>query len=113
MPHRDWRVLDAAEQAAVRIVTLIDESPPRRLLFVAQLRDAGESIPANIAEGIGRGEGDDFTYKLRVARGEAEETIRHLKTNFKTGRIVAGSYWPLRNLLKTIVKMLDGIIGDR
>jgi len=113
MSFRDWRVLDAAEQASERLIALIDRSPPRRLLFMTQMRDAGQSIPANIAEGIGRGEGDDQTYRLRIARGETEETIRHLKANFKTGRVAAREYWGIRNLLTTVEKMLTSIIGDR
>ena len=47
---------------------------------------------------------------LRIARGEAEETIRHLQANYRCGRVQASDYWPLHNLLVVIVKMLNSLI---
>jgi four helix bundle protein len=111
MPHRDLDVLDAAELADERIVALIDKYP-RRLVHVAQLRDAGGSLPGNIAEGFGRRKGPDRVYKLEVARAEAEEANRYLGTNFRTDRITPGDYWPIHNLLTTIVKMIDSLIAS-
>ena len=112
MPHRDLDVLDAAESVAIQLNELIDRSPPRRLRFVGQMRDSVQSVPANIAEGFGRGRGRERSHALRVARGEAEETIRHLGTNFGTGRIAAKDYWPIRNRLVVIVKMLNSLLAS-
>ena len=109
MPYRDLDVLDADERAVVAINRLIDESPGR-LLYVAQLRESAQSICANIAEGFGRRPGKDRVRSLEIARGEAEETIRHLRTNYRTNRIAARDYWPLHNLLVVIVKMLNRLI---
>ena len=88
---------------------LIDRFP-RRLLHVAQLRDAVQSIAANIAEAFGRGKGRDRARPLEIARGEAEEAIQHLSANFRSNRIGPGDYWPLRNLLVVIVKMLNSLL---
>ena len=110
MTYRDLDVLDAAQRAADGVNRLIDRSP-RRLLHKGQLIDSSQAIPANIAEGFGRRRGPDRAYKLDVARGEANETIRHLKSNFNVDRIERSDYWPLHNLLVTIVKMLDSLIG--
>jgi four helix bundle protein len=109
MAHRDLDVLDAAERAAEGVNRLIDRSR-RRLLYRAQLRDSAQAIGALIAEGFGRKKGPDRAYRLVVARGEAEETIRHLKSNFNVARIGPETYWPLHNLLVTIIKMLDSLI---
>ena|ERR1043166_7663913 len=109
MPHRDLDVLDAAERAADGVNRLIERFP-RRLLHAAQMRDSVQSISANIGEGFGRGKGRDRARPLEIARGEAEETIRHLSANFRSNRIVAGDYWPLHNLLVVIVKMLNSLI---
>jgi four helix bundle protein len=80
-------VLDAADQVADEVNRLIDEAP-RRLIHVTQLRDSAQSIGANISEGFGRGAGGERTRALRVARGEAEEAIRHLRANFESeGRV--------------------------
>jgi four helix bundle protein len=109
MPHRDLDVLEAAQLASERVNSLIDESR-RKLLHVAQLRDSVQSIPANIAEGYGKGTPGEIAKSLRTARGESEETIRHLRSNLAAKRITARQYWPLHNLLVVIVKMLDSLL---
>jgi four helix bundle protein len=111
VPHRDLNVLDAAERAAEEVNRLIDRSP-RRLLHVAQMRDSVQSIGANISEGFGRRAGRDRAHPLEVARGEAEETIRHLSANFRIKRITTRDYWPLHNLLVVIVKMLNSLLNS-
>ena len=108
--HRDLAVLDAADQVADEVNRLIDEAP-RRLIHVAQLRDSAQSIAANISEGFGRGKGGERTHALRVARGEAEEAIRHLRANFESARIDETVFWRLRNRLITIVKMITSLLN--
>jgi four helix bundle protein len=110
MTHRDLDVLDAADRAADGIDRLVTKSP-RRLLHVSQMRSSVQSIGANISEGFGRGKGRDRVRPLQIARGEAEETIRHLSANFRTNRIEPSVYWPLHNLLVVIVKMLNALIN--
>jgi four helix bundle protein len=110
MPFRDFNVLDAANPAADMVNALIDRSPRGWLLHVRQMRDSVQSIGANISEGFGRGAGRDRARSLEVARGEAEETIRHLAANFRACRIHARDYWPVHNLLVTIVKMLTSML---
>jgi four helix bundle protein len=108
--HRDLAVLDAADQVADEVNRLLD-SAPRRLLHVTQLRESAHSIGANISEGFGRGPGGERSRSLRVARGEAEETIRHLRANFQSERITEATFWRLRNRLVTIVKMLTSLLN--
>jgi four helix bundle protein len=110
MAYRDLNVLDAADKAADRVNELIDRSPRGRLIHVQQLRDAVQSIGANIAEGFGRESGRARNHSLDIARGESEEAIRHLRANFQSARIDASDYWPIRNLLVTITKMLIAIV---
>lgn len=110
MAHRDLDVLDAAERAADGVNRLIDRSPPGRLLYVSQMRASVQSISANISEGFGRGKRRDREQPLKIARGEAEETIRHLAANLRTDRIARRDYQPLHNLLVVIVKMLNSLL---
>ena len=110
MPHRNLDVLDAAERAAALLDDLIDRSPSRRLLYVKQMRRSVQSIAANISEAFGRARGRDRDYRLEIARGETEETIRHLSANFRVNRIEAKKYWPLHNLLVVIVRMLNSLL---
>ena len=60
------------------------------------------SISANIEEGFGRGYGQDYAYRLRIAMGEARESL--------------GWYWRGRKLLTPEVlnhrlHLLDEIIS--
>jgi four helix bundle protein len=111
MPHRNLDVLDAANRAAELLNALIDRAPRGRLLHVQQMRDSVQSISATISEGFGRGGGRDRARPLAIARGETEETIQHLRANFRTNRIAPRDYWPLHNLLVVIVKMLNQCCG--
>ena len=111
MPHRDLNVLDAADRVADQINELIDRSPRGHLLHVTQLRDAVQSIGANISEGLGRGPGRDRDRSFTIARGETEEAIRHLSANYRANRIGRKDYWPRHNLLVVIVKMLSSYLG--
>ena len=104
-----FRVLDAANSASDQIVQLTDDKR-RRLLHVTQMRRAGQSIAANIAEAKGRASHRDRIYKYEVARGEAEETMAHLSSNLRTGRITPAEFQPLNNRLRAIVKMLSALI---
>lgn len=54
---------------------------------VDQLLRCSESIPANIAEGYGRGLGGDFARFLRIAAGSATELESHLLVAVAAGRI--------------------------
>jgi four helix bundle protein len=109
--HRDLAVLDAADLVADEVNRLIDENP-RRLIHVLQLRDSAQSIGANISEGFGRGTTGERNRALRTARGEAEETIRHLRANLELKRIRATVFWRLSNRLITIVKMLTSLLNS-
>jgi four helix bundle protein len=111
MAYRDLAVLDAADRAADLVNALIDRCPPGRLLHARQLRDAVQSVGANIREGFGRGTGRDRDRPLEIARGEAEEAIGHLAANFRARRVTPRDYWPRRNLLVVIVKMLTALLS--
>jgi len=111
MPHRNLDVLDAAERAAAQLNDLIDSSPPRRLLYVRQMRRSVQSISANISEAFGYEKGNGRDHRLEIARGETEETICHLGANFRTNRVDAKKYRPLHNLFVVIVKMLNGLLN--
>jgi four helix bundle protein len=111
MPYRNLDVLDAAEQAAAQVNALIDRSTRPALLHVRQMRDSAQSVAANISEGFGRGTGRDRHRPLEIARGESEETIRHLNANYQANRISAKDYHALRNRYVVIVKMLNSLLN--
>lgn len=112
MPHRNLNVLDAAEQAAKQINSLIDRSKRPPVLHARQMRDSAQSVVANIAEGFGRGTGRDRDRPLEIARGESEETIRHLNANYQASRVSAKDYHSLRNRYVVIAKMLNSLLNS-
>jgi four helix bundle protein len=110
VPHRDLKVIEAAENGVLRVNALLDGPLGRRILYVIQMRKSAQSVSSNISEAFGRGEGRERSQYLRIARGEAEETIRHLTSNFHSKRIPPKQYWGLRNLFIVIAKMLSALI---
>jgi four helix bundle protein len=56
---------------------------------VDQLLRAAESVPANVAEGYGRGLGKDFARFLRVAAASAAEVESHVRVTEASGRLQA------------------------
>ena len=110
MAYRDLNVLDAAERVAVMVNELIARSPRGQLLHVQQLRDAVQAIAANIREGFGRESHGARDHSLRIAHGETEEAIGHMRANFLVRRIQPTDYWGIRNLLVVISKMLAKLL---
>jgi four helix bundle protein len=106
--HRHLNVLDAAEAVEDEINRLIDDRK-QRLLYVHQMRKSAHAVGVNIREAFGRGPDGGKAQGLRVARGEAEETVGHLRSNVVLKRIDKPTFWRLRNRLITIVKMLDSL----
>ena len=106
-----FRVLEAARAVADEINTLLGNRK-RSLIHRSQLRDAAESITANIREGMGRKPGPDRNQSYRFARGSAEETDEHLRANFADGRLSALIYRRIHNRIALIVKMLTTIMDS-
>ena len=107
-PHK-LALQEAADLAVDRVNRLIDTSP-KRLIYVAQMRKSVGAVSALIAEGFSRGRGPKRDHKLRIADGEAEETIKHLRANWKSGRIESRTFWSIRDLLITITKMIAALL---
>ncbi len=105
---RDLAVLDAARLVAKDVNRLLAGLP--RILHSEQLRDAAQSIGANIAEGFGRGPGADRARFVRMARGSAEECIQHLRANSDAGLLVDSRRWPIHNRLVTVIRMIDSLL---
>jgi four helix bundle protein len=77
--YRDLKVWQDAMTLAERCY-VTTQSFPRSETFglVAQIRRAASSVPANIAEGYGRGSTPSFIQFLRIAQGSLKELETHL-----------------------------------
>ena len=100
-----FRLLEVAREVADEVNLLL--RPRNRLIHRAQLRDAAQSVPANIREGMGKNPGPDRNKSYRDARGSAEETDEHLRANFADGRLHLQTYRRLHNRLVVTIKMID------
>jgi four helix bundle protein len=102
---RRYPLMDVARAVADEINELIDGSR-RRLIHRRQLRDAAQSITANIREASGRRRGPEREHFFRFARGSAEETDEHLRANFAAQRLPSHTYLRLHNRIALIVRIL-------
>ena len=105
----EFRLLSAARMIVDEVNELIDAGDPR-LIHDAQLRASAQSIVANIREGYGRRRGAERNQFFRIARGSAQETDEHLRSNFATERIAAARYWRLHHRLAVVNKMLTSMM---
>jgi four helix bundle protein len=108
---KNWPLIHVARAVADETIQLLERSP-RGLVHAAQLRDAAQSIPANIREAMGRRRGREREHYLRIARSSAEETDEHLRANCAARRVPEVSYRRLHNRIAVIVRILNGMSGS-
>ena len=107
----DGPLIGAARAVVDELNKLLD-CRPQRLLYRSQLRDAAESISANVREGMGRRKGPDREQFWRFARASAEEADEHLRANLNADRIAPRTYWRLHHRLMLVVKILRRLSGE-
>jgi four helix bundle protein len=76
---RKQKVWQKAHDLALEVYRVTEAFPKTELFgLTSQIRRAGVSIPANIAEGCGRDTDADFSRFLQIAMGSASELEYHL-----------------------------------
>jgi four helix bundle protein len=105
-----FRALEAARVFTDEINKLLGNRK-LRLMHRGQLREAAQSVAANIREGMGRKPGPHRTQAYRDARGSAEETDEHLRANFANGRLPPAEFWRIHNRIAVVVKILTRIVN--
>ena len=109
--YRDLRVwreaMDLAE-ACYRLTAAF----PRDELFgmVSQIRRAGVSIPANIAEGYGRDSSGAYVQFLRIAQGSLKELETHLLLAERLAYVHGEVVQPVLSSCDAIGRMLRALI---
>jgi four helix bundle protein len=79
--------------------------------LVSQIRRAVSSIPANIAEGWGRGSTKEYIKFLLIARGSLNELETHLIISQELGYVPPATTHELAGTLADIGKMLNRLIS--
>jgi four helix bundle protein len=108
--YRDLIVWSKAMDLVVevyRVSALLPASERWRL--IDQISRAVVSVPANIAEGQGRGTAKDFAQFLAIARGSLNETETYLMLAVRLGSLTREKIEPVLALLTEVSKMLTGL----
>jgi four helix bundle protein len=78
--------------------------------LTSQLRRAAASVPANLAEGCGRGSDADLRRFLQMAMGSASETEYHVLLAHDLGFLAAPTYQRLTVDTQEVKRMLAAFI---
>jgi four helix bundle protein len=78
--------------------------------LTSQIRRSCSSIPANIAEGCGRGGKAEFARFLQVAMGSASEREYHLLLAHDLGLLEDSKYKPLSGQAIELKRMLASLL---
>ncbi|MBB4016111.1 four helix bundle protein [Chelatococcus caeni] len=109
--YRDLRVWREAMELAEGCYRLTGGFPKDELFgMTAQIRRAGVSIPANIAEGYGRGSAGAYVHFLKVAQGSLKELETHLLLAERVGLAEGAAITSLLEACDSVGKMLRSLI---
>jgi four helix bundle protein len=78
--------------------------------LVSQIRRAASSIPANIAEGYGRGTRKEYVQFLMVAQGSLKELETHFIVSEKLAYLTSAQAERLLSLTDELGRMLGALI---
>lgn len=80
--------------------------------LTSQMRRSSVSVPANIAEGFGRGRKAEFRRFLEIGRGSLFELQTHAELARRLGLIKGQSLKELRELMQRLDAVLAGLMGS-
>lgn len=109
--YKELKVWQQSMELTVAVYKVTATFPSdERFGLTSQIRRAASSVPANIAEGWGRGTSKDYVHFLYIARGSLMELETHLilanALNFLSKERLA----ELQVSIGTIVRMLNSLI---
>ncbi|MFQ5807643.1 MAG: four helix bundle protein [Phycisphaerae bacterium] len=111
---QDFRTLQVWQKAheltlsVYRLTTTFPDA--ERYGLTSQIRRCAASVPANIAEGCGRGGRKDFARFLRMATGSASELEYHLLLAKDLRMIDLEEYGQLTANVAEVRRMLAGLL---
>jgi len=109
--YRDLRVWQDAMILAEACYRLIRQFPRDELFgLTSQIRRAGASVPANIAEGHGRENTGNFIQHLRVSQGSLKELETHLLLAGRVGILPTSDLEVVLSQCESLGKMLRALI---
>jgi four helix bundle protein len=116
--YESLEVWKRAHQLTLDVYRITQSFPSSELYgLTSQLRRAAASIPANLAEGSGRGSDRELTRYCRIAAGSSSELEYHLLLASELGYVDSEDHIRLTQEVKGVRRMLMSLIthlvGDR
>jgi four helix bundle protein len=109
---RDLKVWAKAHHATLAVYRVSETFPAsERYGITSQMRRAASAIPANIAEGCGRGSDADFARFLQIALGSASELEYFLLLARDLQFLSSPSHDEIARDTQEIKRMLASLIG--
>jgi four helix bundle protein len=110
--YEDLEVWQRSVALATRLYKVTEPFPSEEKFgLISQIRRSATSIPANIAEGWGRGSTKEYIQFLITARGSLMELETHLIIANELGYLVAERLSVLRSETGQLGRMLNGLIN--
>ena len=103
-----WQVAMELVLETYRLTRALPES--ERYGLISQMQRAAVSIPANIAEGYGRGHTAEYVHHLFMARGSLLELETHLEVTLRLAYLTPDAALPARQLIARTGMMLNKLI---
>jgi four helix bundle protein len=108
---RNLEVWQKAHQLTLAIYQHTESFPSEEQYgLTSQLRRSGSSIPANLAEGCGRGSDADFARFVQMAIGSANEVDYHLLLARDLGYLSDEEYETCKERTNRVLRMLHGLL---
>ena len=108
---RELKVWERAHHLTLGVYRATATFPKEELYgLTGQIRRSSASIPANIAEGSGRGGDAELVRFLRIANGSATELDYHLLLARDLGLLQAAHYEQLSSGVTEVQRMLASLI---
>lgn len=109
--YRDLRVWNEAMELAAECYQMTRAFPREEVFgLTSQIRRAGASVPANIAEGYGRESSGSYVQFLKNAQGSLKELETHLLLAVKVDIVSREYVSPALDRASTVGKMLRGLM---
>ncbi len=108
---RTLKVWEKAHSLTLDVYRVTRQFPPdEQYGLTGQLRRATASIPANIAEGCGRGTNNELARFIQIAQGSASEVHYHLLLAHDLGYLADSDHQRLEATIIEVKRMLVGFL---
>ena len=109
--YKKLAVWEKAHQLTLDVYRITASFPKEEMYgLTSQIKRASASIPANIAEGSGRGGDAELVRFLRIAMGSAYEVEYHLLLAHDLSFLDTSTYQEVNQWVSEVIRMLAGLI---